>query len=80
MRHRLLPLPALALLLLAAFLAPSARSSAQADVNRPPDRAVLRPLQPQLGPGITSTGDYVSPPTAAAHPFPAGTSKPVKSR
>ena len=69
MRHRLIPLIALAVLLLAAFLAPSARSSAQGDADRPPDRVVLQPEPPRPGMGIASAGDYVSPPTAAVHPF-----------
>jgi hypothetical protein len=67
MHHRLLPTAALVAVLLAALLAPAPRSAAQpAAEDRPPDQTLLQPPQ---GPGIAAAGDYLSPPTAAAHPF-----------
>jgi hypothetical protein len=66
MRHRLLPLAVLVAALLAAMLAPAARTSAQSGESRPPDQVVL---QPPAGPALAAAGGYTSPPTAAAHPF-----------
>jgi hypothetical protein len=67
MRHRLLPLAFVAIALILACLAPADRLSAQSGADPgAPDRVVL---QPPPGLRVAGAGDYVSPPTAAAHPF-----------